>query len=332
MTDVKNALQAAGWDLDKAVQELRKKGLAAASKKASRHAAEGLVGISKTDRAAAAVEINSETDFVARNDQFRSLVSSAAAAALQLPPTAVGAGCELDLEALKDAKLEDGTRLEDAVVGVAGSVRENIRLRRGFAVAVPEGGRGLVGSYLHTAAAPGLGRIAGLVALQSGEELGAAAAAAVQEPSFPRFLFMDKVGPSSSPGERVTELAGKLAMHVVGTKPQYLSREHVPEDALAAERALLTEQALKSGKPANIVERMVAGRLGKFYEEWCLLEQPYILDDSQKVKDVLAAAAKQAGCGKLQVTSFVRVQVGEGLEAEQKDFAAEVAETLKAVA
>ena len=116
-------------------------------------------------------------------------------------------------------------RLEDAVVGVAGSVRENIRLRRGFLVAVPEGGRGLVGSYLHTAAAPGLGRIAGLVALQSEKELGAEAAAAVQE------------------------LAGKLAMQVVGAKPQYLSREHVPDEALAAERALLTEQALKSGAP-----------------------------------------------------------------------------------
>ncbi|PSC75347.1 elongation factor Ts [Micractinium conductrix] len=305
ISDVKSALQAANWDMDAAVGELRKKGLAAATKKASRHAAEGLVGLASGEGVAAVVEINSETDFVARNEQFRSLVGSAAAAALGVDALREGSAAELADAALRGAAMPDGGTVEEAVVGLAGSVRENVRLRRGFRLAAPGG---VVGAYVHSAVAPGLGRIAGLVSLQSSS--GALAGAAA-------------VG--------AQELAHKLAMQVVGAVPRYLKRSQVPSAALEEESKLLREQALKSGKPEKIVDRIVAGRLDKFYGEVCLLEQAYIMDGDLKVQDVLKQSGKQLGAD-LQLTGFVRVQVGEGLEAEQKDFAAEVAETLKAAA
>ncbi|KAI7839700.1 hypothetical protein COHA_006507 [Chlorella ohadii] len=297
--DVKKCLESCGWDLEAATAELRKRGLAAASKKASRHAAEGLVGVAQGDGAAAVVEINSETDFVARNDQFRSLVSSAAAAALGVTALRPGSSAELEEAALGAAQLADGSALGDAVANVAGSVRENVRLRRGFRLAAAPGG--LIGCYLHQSVAPGLGRIAGLVALESSKPLAGDAAATAQE------------------------LAHKLAMQVVGAGPKYLDRSAVPSEALQAEAAVLREQALKSGKPEKIVDKIVAGRLDKFYGEVCLLEQAFIMDSDHKVQDVLKQNSKQLGSD-LSISGFVRVQVGEGLEAEAKDFAAEVAE------
>ncbi|KAL4434430.1 hypothetical protein ABPG75_000871 [Micractinium tetrahymenae] len=306
MTDVKTALQAANWDLDAAVAELRKKGLAAASKKAFRHAAEGLVGLAKGDGAAAVVEINSETDFVARNDQFRSLVGCAAAAALGVAALRPGSSSELAEDALAAAAMPDGSgSLADAVVGVAGSVRENVKLRRGFRLEAPGG---VIGTYLHGSVAPGLARIAGLVALQSGSGALAGDAAA-----------------------QAQELAQKLAMQVVGATPKYLDRSAVPAEALEAESRVLREQALKSGKPEKIVDKIVAGRLDKYYGEVCLLEQAYIMDGDLQVRDVLKQSGKQLGAD-LKITGFVRVQVGEGLESEEKDFAKEVEETLKSVA
>lgn len=254
------------------------------------------MGVAVGPSAAAIVEINSETDFVARNDQFKDLVTSAAAAVLDHvsdTPQTTPVG-ELNAETLAAARTAAGAALPDAVAEVAGTVRENIRLRRAFAAA----GNGTIGSYVHGAVAPGLGRIASLILLEP--------ASADKQPS----------------GD-VKELAHKFAMHVVAAAPRYLDRTAVPEAAVAAERALLTEQAAASGKPANIIEKMVEGRIGKFYEEVCLVDQPYVVDDKKKVGAVAAAAG-------LRIAGFVRVQVGEGLEAEEKDFAAEVAETVRA--
>jgi elongation factor Ts len=295
---------------------LRKKGLAAASKKASRHAAEGLVGLATNPTAAAIIDINSETDFVARNDQFKNLVSSAAAALLENTnltanritntthevPTSV-------LEATKmntDGSPSSSTTLGEAVADVAGSVRENIKIRRGYYLPIPSNSSGTIGSYIHGGIAPGLGRIASLVLLQHKEPF---------------------TGDSAS---QIQDLAHKLAMHVVGAVPKYLNRAQVPESALEAEKKLLTEQAAQSGKPQKIIEKMVLGRLSKFYEENCLLEQPFIMDDKKKVKDVVKEAAGGKG---VELVAYLRVQVGEGLEEEsgiKKDFAAEVAETLSA--
>jgi elongation factor Ts len=312
IADVKSALQAADWDLEKASQELRKKGLAAASKKASRHAAEGLVGIATSPTAAAIVEINSETDFVARNDQFKELVSSAAASLLHNTSSAAGGGSTAEvptsiLEATAMSNNSGSPSVADAVADVAGSVRENIKLRRGYHVSVPYGSSGTLGTYIHGGIAPGLGRIASLVLLQH------------PEPS------------TTDSATQMQDLAHKLALHVVGAVPKYLNRAEVPDGALEGEKKLLTEQAAQSGKPQNIIEKMVQGRLSKFYEEACLLEQPFIMDDKKKVKDVVKEAATTAKMN-VELVGYLRVQVGEGLEEEKKDFAAEVAETLSAAA
>ncbi|EFN51349.1 hypothetical protein CHLNCDRAFT_37444 [Chlorella variabilis] len=304
VNDVKAALQTSNWDLDAAMSELRRKGLAAATKKAARHAAEGLVGMARGDGVVAVVEINSETDFVARNSQFRALVGSAAAAALAVSAPRPGCAAELDGEVLRAARMPGGGTLEEAVASVAASVRENVRLRRGFRLAAPGA---LVGAYLHQKAGDEAGRIAGLVALASSQPLAGAGA------------------------EQAQELAHKLAMQVVAAAPRFLDRSAVPAEALEAESRVLREQALSSGKPEKIVDKIVAGRLDKYYGEVCLAEQAFIMDGDLKVQDVLKRTGKQVG-SELRLTGFLRVQVGEGLEQEQKDFAAEVAETLKAAA
>ena len=259
--------------------------------------------------AAAIVEINSETDFVARNDQFKQLVSSAAAAVLDLSTVKPSQASNYEVEStvLQNAKVDGtATTLSDAVSDVAGTVRENIKLRRGYRIAVPDGSYGTIGSYIHSGIAPGLGRIASLVLLQhsSGELHGESK-------------------------DKIQELAHKLAMHVVGALPKYLERSAVPAGALDKEREVLSEQAARSGKPATIIAKMVEGRLSKYYEEVCFVEQPYIMDDKKKIKDVVAAAGKEVGVDDLRVNGFIRVQVGEGLQEEgKKDFAAEVAETI----
>jgi len=311
-------------NVEKASQELRKKGVAAAVKKASRHAAEGLVGLASNPGAVAIVEINSETDFVARNDQFRNLVSSVAASALRLEHTSEDtADAKIPLTVLAGAAIierGDNTAgaisVSDAVSDVAGSVRENIKLRRGFRLAVPSESSGVIGTYLHACVAPGLGRIASAVVIESSPAASPSTAV------------------SSSPGgsyaRDIQDLAHKLAMHVVGALPRYLDASGVPTEDLDAERAVLVEQAARSGKPEAIINKMVEGRLKKFYEEVCLLDQPFIMDDKKKVRDVVAEAGQAAG-SELRLTAFTRVQVGEGLEEEggKIDFASEVEETLR---
>uniref|UniRef100_A0A7R9TXQ0 Elongation factor Ts, mitochondrial n=1 Tax=Prasinoderma coloniale TaxID=156133 RepID=A0A7R9TXQ0_9VIRI len=284
MMDVKKALEAAGWDEEAAADALRAKGLAKAAKKAGRTAMEGLVGVALSDDAGAAalVEINSETDFVARNERFQILVGRVAAAALaegtagDVPArrSAATGSMELDVEALLGRP--DGTDgdLKMTVTEVAAACGENVRVRRASLVLAPPGGH--VAVYMHNspAGATALGQMGGAVAV--------------------------------APGANADE-AARIAMHAVAARPAYLNRASVPPEDLERERAVLSEQALASGKPANVVEKMVAGRLNKFYEEHALAEQKLVMDDKMSVKKALGA--DDALC------SFARLQVGEGMSA-----------------
>jgi elongation factor Ts len=287
MMDCKKALTETGGDLEAAVDWLRKKGLAAAAKKAGRVAAEGLVGVATEGKRGAVVEVNSETDFVARNDAFQGFVAKVAEVALQ-----VGG----DLEALKAAQFPGtGNAVADELTNMIAKIGENMNLRRTAAVTVNDG---VVCSYIHNQTAPGLGKIGVLIGLESA-------------------------------GDKATlEALGKqLAMHVAAAQPQAVDRAGVDASALERERDVLSEQARASGKPEDIIAKMVEGRLRKFYEEVCLLEQVFVIDGETKVSKVLEKAAKDAGAP-VSIAGFVRLQLGEGIEREEQDFAAEVAATL----
>ena len=286
MMDCKKALTETDGDVEGAVDWLRKKGLAAAAKKAGRVASEGLVGFSVAGTTGAVVEVNSETDFVARNDDFQAFVETVAG-------LSVDAGG--DLEKLKGMSFPGGDKTaEQTLTDLIGSIGENMNLRRAAAVTVEQG---IVGSYMHNAAKAGLGKIGVLVGLQS-----------------------------TADGAKLEALGKQLAMHVAASNPQAVSRDDVDPATLERERGILADQARASGKPENIVEKMVEGRLRKFFEEICLLEQIWVLDNESKVADVVEAAAKEAGAP-IAVKGFVRFALGEGIEKKEEDFAAEVAAT-----
>ncbi len=285
MMDCKKALQETGGDLEAAVDWLRKKGLAAAAKKAGRAATEGLVAVVVEDGRGAVVEVNSETDFVARNETFQELVGRIARLALAVRG---------DLEALKGARVaETGRSVEEEITHAVATIGENIRLRR---AAYLEVAPGVVAGYVHAQSAPGMGRIGVLVALRS----------------------------EAAP-EQLAELGKQLAMQVAAASPQAVTVEGLDPAVVAREREILAEQARASGKPDHIVQKMVEGRLRKFYEEAVLLEQRFVMDPDRKVRDVLAAFAKETGTP-VEVADFVRVALGEGLEKKEEDFAAEVAQ------
>ncbi len=278
MMDCKKALSQTGGNLEQAVDLLRTKGLAAAAKKSGRVTAEGLVGIASAPRIAAMVEINAETDFVARNDGFQAFVESVAQVAL-----AVGE----DIEAIKAAKLPSGRTVADETTHLIATIGENMSLRRARVLRVKSG---VVASYMHAALRPGLGKIGVLAAIEA-------------------------------PGEsEALELLGRqIGMHVAATRPTALDIDGVEPHALKRERAVLVEQARASGKPEAIIEKMVDGRIRKYYEEVVLLEQVWVLDGESRVKMVVQKAG-----GKL--IGFERFQLGEGVEkGEGGDFAAEVA-------
>jgi elongation factor Ts len=288
MMDCKKALAENGGDLEASNDWLRKKGLAAAAKKAGRQTSEGLVGLAAGDLEGACVEVNSETDFVARNDSFQELVRRVAA----LAPAAKG-----DVEALRAMTVpETGRTVDEEVRQAVGVIGENITLRRTGYVAV---GEGAIASYLHNQLSPGLGRIAVLVALKGAG---------------------DKA--------RLAELGRQLAMHVAAANPQSVDVGGLDPAAVERERAIFADQARASGKPENIIAKMVEGRLRKFYEESVLLEQVYVVDTEKRVKEVVAAAAKELG-SPVEIAGFVRMALGEGIEKKQDDFAAEVAELSK---
>lgn len=275
MMDCKKALAETAGNLEDAIDWLRKKGLAAAAKKASRTAAEGLVGIVTDGTRAAVVEVNSETDFVARNESFQGFVAKVAAAAVT----------GKEIEALREDFAAELTTL-------IATIGENMNMRRSAFLSVDAG---VVASYMHTQIAPGLGKIGCLVALESTGDAG-----------------------------RLAELGKSIAMHVAAAFPKFRSIEEVDAASLERERAVLTEQAAGSGKPAAVIEKMVEGRIRKYYEEVVLLEQVYVIDGESKIKDVVAKVAKEIGAP-ITLTGFARFQLGEGIEKEVTDFAAEVA-------
>jgi elongation factor Ts len=288
MMDCKRALAENSGEIEAAVDWLRKKGLSAAAKKAGRVAAEGLIGVATRGPVGAVVEVNSETDFVARNQAFQSFVRTASELALD------GDG---ELESLKESQYPGtGRSVEEELTHLISTIGENLVLRRVKRLSTKEGG---VFSYIHNALGPGLGKIGVIVTLAS-----------------------------SAPADRLAGLGQQLAMHIAAANPLYLDIPSVPQAALDRERDVLREQARATGKPDSMVDRMVEGRLRKFYEEFVLLEQIFVVDQETRIAKVVEQAAKAAGAP-ITVASFARFALGEGIERQRTDFAAEVAAQLK---
>ena len=283
MMDCKSALQETNGDLEAAVDWLRAKGVAKAVKKADRVASEGLVCVAGSGNQAVVIEVNSETDFVARNDQFQALVVSVAEAAL---PTAG------DIDAVKAATV-DGKTVEQAISDAIATIGENMTLRRTAKVSV---GEGVVSSYVHSAVAPNLGKIGVLVGLQSAGD-----------------------------AEKLDALGRQIAMHIAAANPLSLDIDGLDKTDVDRERAVFAEQARESGKPENIIEKMVDGRMRKFYEESVLLKQVFVIDGERSIEKVLADAEGDVGAP-VNLAAYVCFKLGEGVEREpEPDFAAEVA-------
>jgi len=284
MMDCKKALDETGGDMEAAVDLLRAKGLAAAAKKSSRTAAEGLVGVAVNGARGVAVEVNSETDFVAKNDQFQDFVRN-------VTEIALGASSD-DIEALKGAAYPGGGTVGDKLTNNVATIGENQQLRRMKSVAVSSG---LVVPYMHNAAATNLGKIGVLVALES------------------------------DAGADVLESLGKqIAMHIAAAFPLALDAADLDPELIARERKIAAEKAAESGKPAEVQAKMVDGAIAKFAKENALLSQLFVMDNKTPVAQVVDQAGKAAGT-KIVLKDYVRFQLGEGIEKEESDFAAEVA-------
>ncbi len=285
MLDCKKALVEAGGDIEAAGEWLRKKGLAAAAKKSGRVTAEGLVGLRTAGGRGALVEVNAETDFVARNESFQEFVGAVSDIALT-----VGG----DPAALKAADYPDsGRTVEGELTNLIATVGENMTLRRSAGLSVDEG---IVASYMHNSAGPGLGKIGVLVGMKS-----------------------------SADPEALQQLGKQVAMHIAASSPRAVTAEDLDAGTVEKEREILREQAAGSGKPPEIVEKMIEGRLRKFYEEVVLMNQTWVIDGESKVSKVIAAAAKEFGAP-VEIAGFVCYRLGEGVERKADDFAAEVAQ------
>ena len=287
MLDSKKALEATNANMEEAIDWLRKKGLASAAKKASRIAAEGLVSILVEGNKGAVAEVNSETDFVAKNEIFQEYVADAAIIALKCN----GSVDDMKSFVCNKAQKPFGERLTDMIAKIG----ENMNLRRACTVEVSEG---VVSSYLHNAINPQIGKIGVLVALES---------------------KADKT--------KLAELGKKIAMHIAASNPLFLTTKDVDTKSLERERAIFAEQAKASGKPENIIEKMVDGRIKKYFDEVVLEEQSFIMDPDKRVKDIIAATAKELG-SEIALTNFILFKLGEGIEKKEEDFAAEVAAQL----
>lgn len=281
MMDAKKALTEAGGDMEAAMEELRKKGMAKADKKSSRTAAEGLVAVVTDGTKGAVIELNSETDFVSRNEEFQGFVEKVAQKALAVN----------NVEELATTDF-GGKSVKDALTDLIAKIGENMALRRSATLEVNSGA---VVPYVHGALKDGLGKIGVLVALES-----------------------------DLPADKLEAVGKQVAMHVAAAFPKYLDRNSVDAAEMEKERNFLIEQAKAEGKPQEIAEKMVEGRMRKYYEEICLLDQKSVIDGETKIADVVSAAGKEAG-GEIKLTGFVRFQLGEGIEKEEEDFAAEVA-------
>jgi elongation factor Ts len=286
MMDCKKALSESNGDVEQAIDLLRKKGLSAAAKKSGRVAAEGMVAAVNQGNCGAVVEVNSETDFVAKNDAFQAFARGVVEVVLTQNPA--------DVDALKGLDFpETGRSVAEELTHQIATIGENMNIRR---FARLESGSGVSASYVH-----GAGKIGVLVQLDT-----------------------DK--PEDS---KVADLARMLAMHVAAANPQYLSRDDVPAEVVEREKDIMRAKALESGKPENIVEKIIEGQINKFFGEACLLEQVYVIDTDHKVGKVVEALAKEIG-GQVTLAAYSRFQLGEGIEKKEDDFAAEVASMTKA--
>ena len=283
MMDCKKALVEANGNFDEAVDWLRKKGLSAAAKKSGRVASEGLVAVAVEGKTGAVIELNSETDFVSRNEKFQAAAKQIAVQALKVPG---------DVEALKASKSASGATVADDVTTLIAAIGENMTLRRSARLTVKEG---VVSSYVHSAVAPGLGKIGILVALES-----------------------------TGDAAKLEGLGKQIAMHIAAARPDALTTAEVSADALEREKNIFRDQAKASGKPAEIIEKMVDGRVRKYYEEVVLMEQVFVIDGKTKISDFVAQSAKEIGAP-VTVSGFARFVLGEGVEKKESNFAEEVA-------
>jgi elongation factor Ts len=285
--DVKAALTEANGNMEEATKVLRKKGLAAASKKAGRVTAEGTIVAKVDGNKGVLVEVNCETDFVGRNENFRAFAE-------QIAGVVAGSHAGTVDDLLAENWPGTDETVSHRIAEQIGSIKENISLRRFARYEVPE--NGTIGTYIH-----------------GGGKIG---------------VMVEVVAQAGQGGSHAAEVAREVAMHIAAAEPRFLGREDVTQKDLDTEREIAREQALKSGKPENIVEKMVSGKMEKFYGEACLLEQPYIRDDKSTVSQYLQTRGKDAGCT-FTVTRFTRFKLGEGIEKRQDDFAAEVASYMK---
>jgi len=284
MMDCKKALVECAADFEVAVDWLRKKGLSAAAKKSGREAAEGLIGTLIKDNKAVIIELNAETDFVARNEKFQTLVNNVSKVAID---------SSSDVEEIKSATYPDSDKTVDAeITDLIAIIGENMNLRRVSHISVDNG---IIISYVHNSISEGLGKIGVLVALESAG---------------------DKA--------KLADLGKKIAMHIAATNPESLDISSVSPEALEREKQIFGEQARSAGKPESIVEKMVEGRVKKYYQETVLLEQVFVMDNKTQIKQVILDAAKEIGSS-IELKGFIRYELGEGIERAQADFAAEVA-------
>lgn len=284
MMDCKAALSETGGNIEEAVDWLRKKGISKADKKAGRTAAEGLIGVASDETSAIVVEVNSETDFVARNGEFQKMVREIANMALRTDGSTETVGAAVYPGA--------GKSVNDAIKDAVGTIGENLAFRRSKKLTVDGG---TVATYIHNSVAEGLGKIGVLVGIKTDGDL-----------------------------ESARGFARQVAMHIAATNPLALTTDDVDPSVVEREKAIFSEQARASGKPENIVEKMVEGRLRKFYEEVVLLKQAFVMNPDLTVEKALAEAEKDIGAP-ASLTGFVRFALGEGIEKEETDFAAEVA-------
>lgn len=280
MMDCKKALTETAGNMDDAVDFLRKKGLSAAEKKSGRVAAEGMVVAGAAGTVGALVEVNAETDFVAKNDAFKAFTAGIQSVVL---------GNDVaDVAALKVLPYpETGRTVAEELTHQIATIGENMDIRR---LARTDAGQGVVVSYIH-----GAGKIGVLVELQT-----------------------------ASTDEKVTSLGKQIAMHVAAAAPEYLQRDEVPSSVVDKEKEIMRVKAIDSGKPENIVEKIIVGQINKYFGEVCLLEQAFVIDPDQKVGKIVEALGKELGT-EIKLNSYVRYQLGEGIEKKEDDFAAEVA-------